>query len=271
MRIVRFEIKECIRYGVLRGEDIQVLSGNPFDDANTAVALTAQLTEESCRLERVSLLAPCEPSKYIGIGINYRATAEALNFPVPERPILFLKPPSAVIGPDQNIVLPKSPVKVVCEGELAVVISRRCKNISEKEAPSHILGYTITNDVTDASKFESDSGNPTRAKVADTFGPLGPWIETELDPRNLTLKTYINGQQAQHGTIGDLIFSINYCLSFISHLMTLLPGDIIATGTPQAPAEVKPGDLVEVKVDGIGTLKNGVVGLPQGPHDEREK
>ncbi len=264
MRIVRFEMKEHTRYGLLEGEDIQLLAGNPFDFVNVALALTAQLTEESCRLEKVSLLAPCEPSKYIGIGINYRATAKALNFPVPERPGLYLKPPSAVIGPEQNIVLPQSPVEVVCEGELALVIGRRCKNISDKEAPSHILGYTITNDVTDASKFESDGGNPTRAKVADTFGPLGPWIETELDPWNLTLETYINGQQAQYGRTSDLIFSVNYCVSFISHLMTLLPGDVIATGTPMAPAEVKPGDLLEVRVDGIGTLKNGVVGSPQG-------
>ena len=264
MRIVRFEIEQRISYGVAMDQDIQLLSGNPFEHANVALAIPAQLTDQSCRLEQASLVAPCEPSKYVGIGVNYHATAKALNVPIPEKPALFLKPSSAIIGSAQNIVLPEPPAKVVCEGELAIVVSRPCKNIKVQDAPAHILGYTITNDVTDASRFVRDGGNPTRAKAADTFAPLGPWIETGLDAGSLMLETRINGRRVQRGNTGDMIFSINHCVSFISKLMTLLPGDVIATGTPMAPAEVKPGDRVEVIIDAIGTLKNGVVGSPIG-------
>jgi 2-keto-4-pentenoate hydratase/2-oxohepta-3-ene-1,7-dioic acid hydratase in catechol pathway len=208
----------------------------------------------------VKLLAPCNPSKYVGIGLNFRKTAEKMNMPISKVPIIFLKPTTSVIGPNDNIVLPPAPSKVIHEGELALVIGKEAKNVLEERAREYILGFTCTNDVSDVSAFEEDRGNPTRTKGRDTFGPLGPWIETEVDPDDLKIEVYVNGELRQCGSTSDFIFGINKIISFVSRVMTLLPGDIIATGTPPGSDKMKPGDVVEVKVDKIGTLKNFVVG-----------
>jgi 2-keto-4-pentenoate hydratase/2-oxohepta-3-ene-1,7-dioic acid hydratase in catechol pathway len=257
MRIVRFETEGRAEYGVLENGEVRVLAVSPFDPG-LADSRAFPLTGECRSVDAVRLLAPCEPSKYIGIGLNYRATAEGLDLPVPQSPVLFLKPSTAVIGPDQDIVLPQTMSKAISEGELAVVIGRRCKDIAESDVVSHILGYTITNDVMDVSQFRSDSGNPTRSKAHDTFGPLGPCIATGLDAQDLAISASVNGRQVQSGNVRDMIFGIRYCISYISRLMTLLPGDVIATGAPPMPTEVGPGDLVEISIENIGVLRNRV-------------
>jgi 2-keto-4-pentenoate hydratase/2-oxohepta-3-ene-1,7-dioic acid hydratase in catechol pathway len=155
--------------------------------------------------------------------------------------------------------LPAEPSTIIHEGELAVVIGKTAKNVPEEKAREYILGYTCTNDVSDRSASQADSGNPTRTKGRDTFGPIGPWIETEVDPGDLKIEVLVNGDLRQAGSTSDFIFDVNKVVSFVSSVMTLLPGDVIATGTPPGMDKLKAGDVVEVKVEGIGTLKNPVV------------
>ena len=208
-------------------------------------------------LEEVHLLPPIRPSKIVCLGRNYRAHAEELGNEVPERPLLFFKPPSAVIGPGEPIVLPPSP-RVDYEGELAVVIGRRCRNVKAKDAYEVILGYTCLNDVTDrdAQRWER---NWVRAKGFDTSCPLGPWIVTQDELSfPLTIETYVNGKLRQRGTTDELIFSIPEILEEVSSFMTLEEGDVIATGTPAGVGPLSPGDQVEVRISGIGSLVNPV-------------
>jgi 2-keto-4-pentenoate hydratase/2-oxohepta-3-ene-1,7-dioic acid hydratase in catechol pathway len=181
-----------------------------------------------------------------------------MKLPIPSVPLIFLKPSTAVIGPDDKIVLPHGWERIDFEGELGVVIGKKAKDVPEKEAKEYILGYTCFNDVSDRHAQAAD-GQWTRAKGYDTFAPIGPWIETEAEPDNLKLETYLNGELRQSASTSDLLFGISKLISFVSSIMTLLPGDVIATGTPSGVGPMKPGDVVEVRIEKIGTLKNFVV------------
>ena len=210
------------------------------------------------KLDEVKLLPPCTPSKIVALGLNYRSHAEEVNHRIPTEPLIFIKPSTSVIGPEGNIVYPESSEMVDYEGELGVVIRTHTRQVSKEEADRHILGYTCINDVTDRD-IQARDKQWTRSKGFDTFCPIGPCIETELDPDNVSLETRLNGEIKQRASTSDLIFSAFELVSFISHVMTLLPGDIIATGTARGIGPMQPGDIVEVKIEGIGILRNYVV------------
>lgn len=209
-------------------------------------------------LDEVEILAPVEPTKVVCVGLNYAEHAKELHMEPPKEPIIFLKPPTAVIGPGADIVIPPSSSQVDYEGEMAVVIGKRCRNVSAKEAHDHILGITNFNDVT-ARDLQKRDGQWTRAKSFDTFAPMGPYV-VDADPSSLTIRTRVNGSVRQSSNTSDLIFPVPELVEFISEIMTLLPGDVIATGTPPGVGPLKAGDFVEVEVQGLSTLKNGVVG-----------
>ena len=203
------------------------------------------------------IMAPCVPSKIIALGLNYRDHARELGLPLPEEPLIFMKPPSAVIGPEEHILLPPESERVDYEAELAVVIGRKARRVKPEEAYDYILGYTCFNDVT-ARDLQQKDGQWTRAKSFDTFAPFGPWIETELDPSDLRVRSYLNGELKQDSSTRELVFSVPEIVSFVSNIMTLLPGDLIATGTPPGIGPLTAGDVIEVEIEGIGRLKNYV-------------
>jgi 2-keto-4-pentenoate hydratase/2-oxohepta-3-ene-1,7-dioic acid hydratase in catechol pathway len=207
-------------------------------------------------LEDVTVLAPTCPSKIVCVGLNYTDHALELKESVPANPVLFLKPSTSVIGPGESIVYPISSTRVDYEGELGVVISQRCKNVVNTEQV--ILGYTCFNDVT-ARDLQKEDGQWTRAKSFDSFAPVGPFVSTDLDPRNVSIKTRVNGRLRQSSNTRDLIFDVDYLIRFISRIMTLEAGDIIATGTPRGVGQLREGDTVEVEIPGVGTLSNDVV------------
>jgi 2-keto-4-pentenoate hydratase/2-oxohepta-3-ene-1,7-dioic acid hydratase in catechol pathway len=190
------------------------------------------------------------------VGLNYIDHALELKEPVPAKPVLFLKPSTSVIGPGENIVYPISSERVDYEGELGVVIGQRCKNVVNPEQV--ILGYTCFNDVT-ARDLQKEDGQWTRAKSFDSFAPVGPFVSTNLDPRNVAIKTRVNGRLKQSSNTRDLIFDVDYLIKFISRIMTLEAGDIIATGTPRGVGQLRAGDVVEVEIPGVGTLSNEVI------------
>lgn len=256
MRIARYLKDKKVKYGVQIGDLIHGYKNSPFSLSGKKMG---SFFPDGTRhqLSEVKLLAPCTPSKIICLGLNYLSHAVEFNSPVPRRPVIFLKPPTAVIGPEDKIVLPHQG-RIDYECELAVVIGRKARNIAEITAPGYILGYTCFNDVTDRDSQKQD-GQWTAAKGYDTFAPLGPFIETELDPDNLLVETYLNGKRRQAARTSDLIFSVAETVSFISGIMTLLPGDVIATGTPSGIGQLKHGDTVEIKIEGIGTLRNYVI------------
>ena len=250
MKIVRFAIDRKAAYGVLDRDRIQTIKDRPFR--------TIKLAEAQYRLDEVKLLPPVTPSKIVALGLNYRHHAEELKSPIPDAPLVFLKPSTSVIGPEDNIIYPSSSHRVDYEGELAVVIKKPVWRVLEEDALDYVLGYTCFNDVT-ARDLQQKDTQWTRAKGFDTFAALGPCIETELDLASVPLETYLNGELRQRGNTSDLIYSIPELINFISHVMTLLPGDIIATGTPSGIGPMYPGDTVEVKIAPIGTLRNYVV------------
>lgn len=241
MRLVRID-KALNEYGIIEGDKVIAFGSEGFNSYN---------------LEEVKLLPPCLPTKAICVGLNYRDHIEEMGDKEPEEPTLFIKPSTAVIGPDDFIVIPKMSERVDYEGELAVVIGKRAKNVSEKDALDYVLGYTIANDVT-ARDLQAKDGQWTRAKSFDTFLPIGPWIETDLDPSSLDITTYVNGEVKQKSNTRHLIFNVPKLVSFISHIMTLNPGDVILTGTPSGVGPLKPGDVVTIEIEGIGKLTNSV-------------
>jgi 2-keto-4-pentenoate hydratase/2-oxohepta-3-ene-1,7-dioic acid hydratase in catechol pathway len=228
---------------------IQGLAGPPYDGI--------KLTHSFYRPTDTRLLAPCMPSKIVALGVNYRSHGEEMSHRIPSEPLIFLKPPTAVIGHEDKIIYPPSSERVDYEGELGVVIKSLARNISKKDAPDYILGYTCVNDVT-ARDIQARDKQWTRAKGFDTFAPIGPCIETELDPSNLALETRLNGEIKQKTSTSELIFPVYELVSFISRVMTLLPGDVIATGTTSGIGPMQPGDIVEVTIENIGTLRNYV-------------
>ena len=256
MRLVRFLKEGKVAYGVLEDELVLPLGVPPFKGIfKTGEALPLP----------VRLLAPCLPTKIIALGMNYRDHALELGLPLPEEPLIFLKPSTAVVGPEADIVYPAMAGRVDYEAELAVVMGRPARKVPEAQAGDFILGYTAMNDVT-ARDLQQKDGQFTRSKSFDTFAPLGPWIETDLpDPDNLTVAAYLNGQERQHSSTRNLVFGVAKLVSFISHIMTLLPGDVIATGTPAGIGPMYPGDTVEIFVEGVGTLRNRVIAEEGGP------
>ena len=251
MRIVRFAYQGKTSYGILKDDYIRPLKQPPFDE----------LIETGDAIPRAEarLLAPCQPSKIIALGLNYRDHAAELKMPLPAEPLIFLKPSTAVIGPEAKIVYPSQSNRVDYEAELGVVLGRTAYRVPEAEASAYILGYSCFNDVT-ARDLQKQDGQFTRSKSFDTFAPLGPWIETEIaDPDYLRVEAYINGERRQQGHTHNMVFGVPKLISFISHIMTLLPGDVIATGTPAGIGPMLPGDVVEIVVEGIGTLRNRVV------------
>ncbi len=255
MRIARFSAEKTIEYGIVQNNLVQKLETDPFQmfESGTEIESYGRVYP----LEKVRLLAPCLPSKIICLGVNYRPHAQELAHGLPTSPLIFLKPPTAVIGPDEPIVLPRNWKRVDYECELAVVIGKKAKYVPEEEARKYVLGYTCFNDVTER-QLQKEDGQWTRAKGFDTFAPVGPWIETSVEPDDLKLETYLNGELRQSGRTSELIFGISRLISFISGIMTLLPGDIIATGTPAGIAPMQPGDVVEIKIENIGVLRNPV-------------
>jgi 2-keto-4-pentenoate hydratase/2-oxohepta-3-ene-1,7-dioic acid hydratase in catechol pathway len=249
MRLVRFQVEGREACGIVQGDAVEELGGDFFGP------LTALKATHS--LGRVKLLAPCKPSKIVAVGLNYRDHAHELGFLIPENPIIFLKPPTSVIGPGDGIKVPAMSSRIDYEAELGVVIKKATAHISPKEASAHILGYTCANDVT-ARDLQKQDGQWTRAKSFDTFCPAGPWIETGLDPGNLLVESYLNGRRMQSSRTSQFIFSTDHLVSFISDIMTLNPGDLIITGTPAGVGPMKPGDDIEVRIEGIGSLRNRV-------------
>ena len=249
MRLVRFLAQGRAAYGILRDDEITELAGEGY--ALPAVGRTVH------RLADVRLLAPCQPTKVVAVGLNYRDHARELSMPVPEEPILFLKPPTSVIGPGETIIRPGMSSQVDHEAELGIVIRDRTSRIEDREARQHILGYTCANDVT-ARDLQKRDGQWTRAKSFDTFCPVGPWIETDLAPDDLLVESYLNGARKQSSRTSQFIFGIDRLVSFISHVMTLEPGDLIITGTPAGIGPMQVGDEIEVRIEGIGSLTNTV-------------
>ncbi len=250
MKIVRFAADNKVRYGILKGKSIQAVEGKPYRHI--------ALTDHYYQLGEVRLLAPCAPSKIVALGLNYRNHAAEVKAPLPDAPLIFLKPSTAVIGPEDNIIYPSSSARVDYEGELGVVIKKPVWRVSVENALDYVLGYTCFNDVT-ARDLQRHDSQWTRAKGFDTFAAIGPCIETELDPGNVELETYLNGERKQYTNTSDLIYSVPELVNFISSVMTLLPGDVIATGTPSGIGPMYPGDTVEIKIGSIGTLRNHVV------------
>ena len=251
MRFLRFKSEEGkTGFGLLEGKSVIEVEGNIFGEYRIAKA--------EHRLDKIKLLPPCLPSKIVAVGLNYKDHAEEMKKDPPEEPMLFMKPSISVIGHEDKIIYPKHmSSRVDYEGELAVVIGRKASWVKEREAYQYVFGYTCINDVT-ARDLQAKDVQYTRAKGFDTFAPIGPVIETEIDPGNLKITTILNGEIRQHSRTSNLIFSVPRLLSFISHVMTLLPGDIIATGTPAGIGPMKSGDKVEVEIEGIGVLRNYV-------------
>ena len=257
MKIVRFQHQDAFSYGTLESDQVTVYDGSPFP-LQGAQSAVFQSTQKKIPLKNIKLLAPCQPSKVVCLGLNYRPHAAELNIKLPDLPLLFIKPSTSVTGTGENIVLPPNPERIDYEGELGVVIGKTAKNIAEADYADYVLGYTCFNDVTDRVAQVKD-GQWTRAKGYDTFAPTGPCICIGISPFNLKLETLVNGEVKQSGNTCDLIFGIPKLISFISGIMTLLPGDVIATGTPDGIGPLKAGDTVEIIIEGIGTLKNSVV------------
>ncbi|QNN52078.1 fumarylacetoacetate hydrolase family protein [Nocardioides mesophilus] len=263
MRIARFTTGDDPQYGVVTGEVDEL--GIPGDDsvivalAGDPLYVGVQLTDKEVPLSEVRLLAPVLPrSKVVGIGKNYAAHAAEMGGDVPAEPLMFLKPNTSVVGPGDPIFYPRQTSNLHYEGELAVVIGRICRDVTPERVAEVIYGYTVANDVT-ARDLQRSDVQFTRAKSFDSFCPLGPWIETELDPADLKVQTHLNGDLVQDGSTKDMIFDVPSLVAFVSSVMTLLPGDVILTGTPEGVGPMNVGDEVEVTVAGIGSLANKVV------------
>ncbi len=249
MRLVRYRFADRIAHGVLEDGVIRALRGTFFEDPLP--------TGEEVPLDDVRLLAPVLPSKVIGVGKNFAAHAAEFGMEVPEEPLLFFKPSTAVSGPGDPIPLLPISRRVDYEGELAVVMGRVARNVRAEDAARYVLGYTCANDVT-LRDLQKRDGQWARAKGFDGSCPLGPWIETALDPTDVRIETRVNGETRQFASTSDLVFGVATLIEFIAAFCTLLPGDVILTGTPEGVGPLAPGDRVEVEVEGIGVLANPV-------------
>jgi 2-keto-4-pentenoate hydratase/2-oxohepta-3-ene-1,7-dioic acid hydratase in catechol pathway len=254
MRICRFTTSEgSARFGLVEGGSVL-----PLAEGETIESFPSARTVGEMPISGATLLAPVAPSKIVCVGRNYREHAAELGNKMPDEPLLFLKAPSSVIASGDCIELPPESKQVEHEGELGVVISRRARKIADSEDPlSYVLGYTCVNDVT-ARDLQRKDVQFTRGKSFDTFCPVGPFIVDELDPLNLVVTTRLNATVKQTGRTSDMAFSVPFLIKYIANIMTLYPGDLIATGTPAGVSPMKDGDMVEVEIEGIGVLRNRV-------------
>jgi 2-keto-4-pentenoate hydratase/2-oxohepta-3-ene-1,7-dioic acid hydratase in catechol pathway len=253
MRIVRYSHDGQMSFGVLEGETIAAITPHPF--------APFEYSGERLAPDEVRLLAPVLPTKVVAVGKNYADHAKEMGDDVPEEPIIFLKPSTSVVGPGDPIIYPAGVDRVDFEGELAVIVGKMARRLDEATALQVVLGFTCANDVT-ARNLQASDGQWTRAKGFDTFCPLGPWIETDLDSSDLAVRTLVNDEQRQSSRTSMLVTSVAGLLTFISGVMTLLPGDVILTGTPAGIGPLSPGDRVAVEIEGIGVLTNRVVAEP---------
>ena len=250
MRLVRFRFGDRIATGALDGEDVRLLRGTFFDDPVP--------TGEAVPTADVRLLAPVLPSKVVAVGRNYADHADEMGVEMPEEPMVFLKPSTSVIGPGDPIAYPPISKRMDYEGELACVVGRITRRVTSEDAARAILGYTCANDVT-LRDLQATDGQWARAKGFDTSCPLGPWVETELDPADVAVETRLNGELRQSARTSQLAFDPAEIVAFISTFMTLLPGDIVLTGTPAGVGPLEVGDEVSVEIEGVGRLANTVV------------
>ena len=250
MQLLRFRVGEDIpRYGWLHQNQIGLIEGNPFGEFRRL--------EATIPIEKARLLAPVSPSKIVCVGRNYVAHAKEHQADIPEYPLIFLKPPSSVIGPNETIIIPPQSQQVEHEAELAIVIGKTGRWIPAEQATSIVYGYTIANDVS-ARDLQRRDGQWTRSKSFDTFCPLGPWIETDFDPSDAVISCYVNEDMRQMASTRDMIFGVRQLIAFITSIMTLYPGDVILTGTPAGVRPLSPGDIVKITIEGLGTLQNNV-------------
>jgi len=256
MKLVRFIHKNQVCHGIVDEDNLRVLKSNSFEDLT--------LSRHRVAMTEVRILPPVTPSKIVCVGQNYRGHIAELGVPVPKEPVIFLKPPSCLIAHGESIVYPPMARRVDYEGELALIVKEKMSHVPRDHALGCVLGYSCFNDVTER---ELASKNPfllTLAKSFDTFGPFGPYVVvvTDLDPDNLELNTYLNGRLVQHDNTANCVFDLRTVLSFISRYITLYPGDVVITGTPKGVGPIKPGDQVEVEIEGVGRLCNDVVSAP---------
>ena len=249
MRVVRVFTGEDVRYGLADAASITLITDEPF---------SAWETDDVIPMAGARLMPPAMPTKIVCVGINYKQHAREMGHELPAEPLIFLKPPTSMNAPGGEIHLPPGAGRVDYEGELAVVIGKRTHRVSAEEALSHVLGYTCANDVT-ARYLQRRDGQWTRANGFDGFCPLGPWVETDLDPSDLQIETFVNGELRQSARTSDMIFDVATLVSAISQTMTLLPGDTVLTGTQSGVGQLYAGDTVEVRIQGIGSLSNRVV------------
>src|SRR5436309_2953714 len=251
--IARYALNDAVHYGIADGHSLRRLLGTPFDGLRESGDVDP--------LEQARLLAPVAQPRIFGLGYNYKAHSQESHKPVPDIPVLFMKPSTAVIGPDDEIIYPPHGEIVHYEGELTVVIGKRARHVAEEDALDYVLGYTCGNDVSDRvlQRRESAFGCLLMGKGCDTFAPIGPFIATGLDPSDQRIVTRVNGVVRQDGNSRDLVFSVPYLIAYLSKYMTLLPGDLIMTGTPAGVGPLAVGDTVEVEIPAIGVLRNRVV------------
>ncbi len=257
-RIARYEINGAIHYGLLEDDHLKRLAGSPFDSLDP--------TADTDALADARLLSPLAAPRIFGVGANYIAHIAEMNMATPTRPMLFMKPTSAVAGPGDPVILPHEANVTHYEAELAVVIGKTARRVSAEDASDVILGYTCANDISERviQKEEMDQGCLLIGKGFDTFCPLGPVIATGLDPSDLRLEARLNGEKRQSSSTSDLLFSVPELVSYLSQAITLQPGDIIITGTPSGVGEIAPGDVMEIELEGVGVLSNPVV-VEAGP------
>jgi len=245
----RFMYNKQVFYGIINGDRVTAIEGDPYGKIKTSNLVYP--------LGQLKILAPCAPTKAVCVGLNYRDHAEELGLAIPEEPVIFIKPSTTLIAHGDDIIYPASSKQVDYEAELAVVIGRTCRKVRAVDAHEYILGYTCGNDVT-ARDLQRKDGQWTRAKSFNTFLPIGPYIVSDLDPTDLFVSLRLNGEVKQHSSTSRQIFSVPELVSFISGIMTLNQGDVILTGTPCGVGPVAVGDKIEVDIEGIGTLINGV-------------
>ncbi len=251
MRVVRVLYEGDCRYGLADEHTVTLIDDEPF---------AAWEPEGNLQLVEARLLPPAVPTKVICVGLNYREHIKEMGHDFPVEPVIFMKPPTAVIGPGQTVPLPEGAGRIDYEAELGVVIGRRTHMATPQQAAANVLGFTCGNDVT-ARELQSRDGQWTRAKGFDGFCPLGPWVDTDLDVSDLLLECYVNGELRQQARTSDMVFDPYTLVSFVSQVMTLVPGDVILTGTPGGIGPLHAGDSVEVRIEGIGSLVNPV-GVP---------
>ncbi len=265
MKIARYwnPIENAARYGVVEGDVVFDIEGSPYGDF--------QVSRASRPLQGLRLLAPCEPTKIIMGGLNYVGHAKETGQPIPEVPVVLQKPVNALIGHEEPIQYPPETNRLDYEGELAVVIRRKMRNVPPEEVPQYVLGYACGNDVTARDVSRAGRHNVVFSKSWDTFCPVGPWLDTAVDPDNLDLSVRVDGELRQQINTNDMIFSVAKLLSFLSYFITFLPGDLVLTGTPSGIGPMNIGQTCEVIVSGIGTLRNPVVASPRRIAQEASK